>query len=254
MADRNASTQGKSGTLPWVKPALLVTAAVLLVVAARRFVGTDQLLAAADRFMLAMGGMGWQAPALFGLLYIPAAVLMLPASILTLAAGFFFGLFKGTVAVSIGSTLGAGAAFLVGRYFARGWVAGKISGNSVFRAMDAALAREGWKIVGLTRLSPLFPFNLLNYAFGITAVPFGHYLAASWIGMLPGTLMYVYIGSLAGSLAQLGAGHRSVSPAQWAFYGVGLAATVAVTFFIAALARRALNAKVVTAPDSTLHS
>ena len=109
------------------------------------------------------------------------------------------------------------------------------------------------KPVVLTRLSPLFPFNLLNYAFGITAVPFSHYLLASWIGMLPGTLMYVYIGSAAGSLAQLGAGNRSASPAQWAFYGVGLAATIAVTFFITAMARRALNAKVAPGSDVSLH-
>ncbi|MFZ5565279.1 MAG: TVP38/TMEM64 family protein [Thermodesulfobacteriota bacterium] len=251
MTDRKASSQGKSRARQWIKPLFFLAVAALLVMALRRFAGPDRVLETVGRLVTATGDMGWRAPALFGALYIPAAVLMAPASVLTLAGGFFFGLVKGTIAVSIGSTLGAGAAFLTGRYLARGWVARKIGGNPVFAALDAALAREGWKIVGLTRLSPLFPFNLLNYAFGITGVPFSHYLLASWIGMLPGTLMYVYIGSAAGSLAQLGSGQRPVSAAQWALYAAGLAATVAVTLYVTALARRALNTKVAAGPDST---
>ena len=139
----------------------------------------------------------------FILLYIIATVAFLPGSILTLGAGVVFGLVLGSFYVFIGATLGATAAFLVGRYLARGWVAKKIEGNQKFRAIDRAVGREGFKIVLLTRLSPIFPFNLLNYAYGLTGVSLRDYFIAS-VGMIPGTIMYVYLGSLAGSLAAVG--------------------------------------------------
>jgi uncharacterized membrane protein YdjX (TVP38/TMEM64 family) len=186
----------------------------------------------------AIAGLGAWGPVLFVLLYVAATVLFLPGSILTLGAGVVFGLARGAVIVSISATLGATAAFLVGRYVARDWVAGKIEGNPKFKAIDEAVASEGWKIVGLTRLSPVFPFNLLNYAFGLTRVSLSHYVIASWIGMMPGTVMYVYLGSVAGSLA--GAGGTSRTPAEWALYAVGLAATIGVTVYVTGLARRAL--------------
>ncbi|HSW50743.1 MAG TPA: VTT domain-containing protein, partial [Bryobacteraceae bacterium] len=112
--------------------------------------------------------------------------------------------------------------------------------------VDNAVAAEGWKIVGLTRLSPVFPFNLLNYAFGLTRVSLRDYVVASWIGMIPGTVMYVYLGSLAGSLAELGLkeGGRARTQAEWALYAVGLVATVAVTVVITRIARRALNLRI----------
>ena len=159
----------------------------------------------------------------FIVLYILATVLFLPGSILTLGAGLLFGLVLGFVYVSIASTLGATAAFLTGRYLARDWVARKIEGNTTFRAIDDAVAEGGWRIVGLTRLSPIFPFNMLNYAFGLTQVSLRDYFFASWIGMMPGTVMYVYLGSLAGSLAALGSGARARTPGEWTLYAVGLA-------------------------------
>lgn len=191
-----------------------------------------------------IAGLGPWGPVTFIVIYVLSCVLFLPGSILTLGAGVLFGVAKGSVIVSAASTVGATCAFLVGRYLARGWVAQKTAGNKAFRAIDEAVAREGWKIVGLTRLSPVFPFNLLNFAFGITRVSLRDYVAASWIGMMPGTVMYVYIGSLAGSLATLGSGGRERTPAEWALYGVGLAATVAVTVFVTRIARRALAQRV----------
>jgi uncharacterized membrane protein YdjX (TVP38/TMEM64 family) len=178
----------------------------------------------------------------FMVLYTVTTVFLVPGSILTLAAGAIFGVVKGTVFVSLGSTVGATVAFFVGRYFARDWVSAKISGRPRFSAIDDAIGREGWKIVGLLRLSPVVPFSLSNYFYGITKVrPLG-YVLASWIGMLPGTLMYVYLGSLAGTLATLGTqGSTGFSTLQWIFYGVGLAATVAVTILITRVARRAVN-------------
>lgn len=181
-------------------------------------------------------GLGPWGPILFIAAYVLATVFFMPGSVLTLGAGALFGVAWGSVYVSIGSTLGATCAFLVGRYLARNWVAAKIQGNERFSSIDRAVAEEGWRIVGLTRLSPVFPFALLNYAFGLTRVSLKGYVLASWIGMMPGTVMYVYLGSL----ARAGAAGQQRSPAEWALYGVGLVATLAVTVMITRIARRAL--------------
>ncbi len=180
----------------------------------------------------------------FIILYIIATVAFLPGSILTLGAGVVFGVFWGSVYVFLGATLGATAAFLAGRYLARGWVAKKIADNKKFAAIDKAVGREGLKIVLLTRLSPIFPFNLLNYAFGITGVALKDYFIGS-VGMIPGTIMYVYIGSLAGNLAMIGTESQSSNPtAQWAIRIVGFIATVAVTVYITRVAQKALENEV----------
>lgn len=196
--------------------------------------------------------LGWvEGQGLLGVLvfmaaYATATVFFIPGSILTLGAGFVYGVLEGVVYVSLASTLGATLAFLVGRYIARGWVSRRIEGSPRFAAIDRAVSEEGWKIVGLTRLSPIFPFNLLNYAYGLTGVSLPAYAAASWIGMVPGTLMYVYLGSLAGSLATLG-GREGRTTAEWLFYGLGLVATVVVTVYVTKIARRALTARIETA-------
>ena len=174
-------------------------------------------------------------------LYIIASVAFFPGSILTLGAGVIFGAVWGSLYVFIGATLGATAAFLVGRYLARGWVAGKIADNKKFAAIDQAVGKEGLKIVLLTRLSPIFPFNLLNYAFGITGVSLQDYFIGS-LGMIPGTIMYVYIGSLAGNLAMIGTEAQPTNPTlQWAIRILGLFATVAVTVYVTRIARKALE-------------
>ncbi len=183
-------------------------------------------------------------PLVFAGIYVIAAVALVPGSILTLGAGVVFGIVKGTLVVIVSATLGATAAFLVGRYLARDWVASKIKGNEKFQAIDRGVAEEGWKIVGLTRLSPVFPFNLLNYAFGITRVSLKDYVLASFFGMLPATLMYVYIGSLAGDLATLGAADRSRTSGELLLYAVGLVATILVTVYITRIARKALNQRI----------
>jgi uncharacterized membrane protein YdjX (TVP38/TMEM64 family) len=213
----------------------------LAVLGAARLLPLQELLRRVLEWIARLGPLG---PAVFIAIYILACVLFVPGSILTLGAGVLFGVIQGSVIVSIASTLGATCAFLVGRYFAREWVARKMEGREKFKALDEAVAKEGWKIVGLTRLSPLFPFNLLNYAFGLTKVSLRHYFFASWIGMMPGTVMYVYIGSLAGDLAMIGGQERGKTPAEWALYIVGLMATVTVTVYVTRLARRALERKV----------
>ena len=189
-------------------------------------------------------GLGIVGGIAFIAIYIIATVAFLPGSILTLGAGIVFGVLLGAVYVFIGATLGAIAAFLVGRYLARGWISKKIEGNQKFAAIDKAVAREGFKIVLLTRLSPVFPFNLLNYAFGITGVSLKDYVLGS-IGMIPGTVMYVYIGSLAGDLAKIGTEDQPTNPAvQWTIRIIGFMATVAVTIYVTRVARQALAEKV----------
>jgi uncharacterized membrane protein YdjX (TVP38/TMEM64 family) len=180
----------------------------------------------------------------FIILYIIATIAFLPGSILTLGAGVVFGVILGSVFVFIGATIGATGAFLVGRYIARDWVVSKIEGNQKFRAIDQAVGKEGLKIVLLTRLSPIFPFNLLNYAYGVTGVSLRDYVLGS-VGMIPGTIMYVYIGSLAGNLATIGTETPTANPiAQWTIRIIGLLATVAVTLYVTKIARKALNNEV----------
>ena len=222
------------------KVAVAALTVVFLVVAAKIF-DLQQVLHEALTWISGLGALG---PIIFAGLYILACVLSLPGSILTLGAGALFGVVTGFIAVSIGSTLGAACAFLIGRYLARDLVAGRIAGNEKFKAIDEAVGREGWKIVLLTRLSPVFPFNLLNYSFGLTKVSLKHYFFASWLGMIPGTVMYVYIGSLAGGLAGLGGAGRTRTTGEWVLYGVGLLATLLVTVFVTRLARKALTARI----------
>ncbi|MBW4575471.1 MAG: TVP38/TMEM64 family protein [Aphanothece sp. CMT-3BRIN-NPC111] len=220
---------------------------IIFLIAAARYFNLQQYLNSGLQSALQwINSLGTWGAATFIVIYIFATVLFVPGSLLTLGAGVLFGVIWGSIFVSIAATLGATAAFLVGRYLVRGWVAKQLEGKDNFQAIDRAVAREGWKIVGLTRLSPIFPFNLLNYAFGITQVSLRDYFFASWIGMIPGTVMYVYIGSLFGSLATLATGiqERSRTPTEWVLYAVGLIATVAVTVYVTRIAKTALESKI----------
>ncbi len=183
--------------------------------------------------------LGYAGGIAFMLIYIVATVAFIPGSVLTLGAGVIFGVVWGSLYVFIGATCGAIAAFLIGRYAIRDWVSRKIADNSKFAAIDRAIAASGFKIVFLTRLSPIFPFNLLNYALGITSVKLRDYAIAS-VGMLPGTVMYVYIGSLAGDLARLNDLPATDQTLQWGFRIFGLVATIAVTIYVTRIAQKAL--------------
>ncbi len=201
-----------------------------------------------------VNGLGTLGAIAFIVIYIIATVAFVPGSILTLGAGVVFGIGLGSLYVLVGATLGATAAFLVGRYLARGWVSQKIAGKIKFRAIDEAVGREGFKIVLLTRLSPIFPFNLLNYAYGVTGIALKDYILAS-IGMIPGTILYVYIGSLAGSIATLGTGTQPTANlgVQWAIRIIGFIATAAVTVYVTRVARKAL-AEAVPDPEGERHA
>lgn len=200
------------------------------------------LLAAFDLRELLRQSLGWIERAgswgqvLFVVIYILATVLLIPGSALGLGAGALFGVVHGTALVSLASTLGATCAFLLGRYLARGWAARKVEHHPSFAAIDQAVAGEGWKIVLLTRLSPIFPFTLLNYAFGLTRVSLRGYVLASWAGMMPGTVLYVYLGSL----ARAGIENRQPNLAEWILYGVGLIATITIVLIATRIASRLL--------------
>lgn len=197
-----------------------------------------ELMAAA---LTAAAGSGPAGQAAFVALYALATVLLIPGSVLTVGAGAVFGLWRGFFLVSIASTLGACAAMLVGRYFLRDWVARRLAAFPAFEAVRSAVASEGWKVVALTRLSPVLPFTFLNYAYGLTDVGLKEYALASWLGMMPGTLLFVYLGAAAGEAARSGQGART--PAEWAFFAAGLAATALAAWLVGRKAKAALAGK-----------
>ncbi len=213
---------------------------IALAIAAQQF----NLSALVQNSLLWVKSLGIWGAIAFITIYNFATILFIPGSILTLGGGALFGVFWGSIYVFIAATLGATSAFLIGRYLTRDWVAQQITGNIKFQAIDRAVAQEGLKIVLLTRLSPVFPFNLLNYAFGVTQVSIKDYILGS-IGMIPGTIMYVYLGSLAGDLTALGTTNQHLSSetqiAQWAIRILGLIATIAVTIYITRIAKQSLN-------------
>jgi len=193
------------------------------------------------RFAAWVESAGAWGPVLFILGYALAVVAFVPGSLLTLAAGAIFGLTRGVAYVFVAAVLGSSAAFLIARYAARAAIERRIAGNPRFAAIDRAIAAQGRRIVLLLRLSPVFPFNLLNYALGLTRVRFADALVAS-IGMLPGTFLYVYYGKLAGDVAALAGGAPVPRDAgYWAVLAIGLVATVAVTAVVTRIARRALR-------------
>ncbi|REJ75075.1 MAG: TVP38/TMEM64 family protein [Acidobacteria bacterium] len=199
--------------------------------------------AAGDRipaFTAWVDGLGFWGPLAFLLGYAVATVALVPGSLLTLAAGALFGIWQGTVVVFLGASLGASLAFLISRYVARRPVERRLQKNEKVAAIDRAVEREGRKIVFLLRLTPAVPFTLLNYALGLTKVRFVDYLIAC-LGMIPGTLLYVYYGKVAGDLTTIAAqGGVERDWKSYALLAIGLVAAIAVTTVITRIARRAL--------------
>jgi len=179
--------------------------------------------------------------AVFIATYALLTVLLVPGSVLTLAAGALYGPLTGTAVVSVASTLGAVAAFCVARYGARPWVEGKLAGFPKARAVVSGISQQGSRLVLLLRLSPLVPFTLLNYALGLSEVGLAQYTLASWAGMLPGTFAYVYLGG-AGRAAIDTASGAAAGPdlQQLVLWGVGAVATLGATKLISDAASKAI--------------
>lgn len=232
MTDSTATPASSRRTI--IRIAIGVAVLVALVLLGK------QLSTQLPKLTAAVDSLGAWGPIVFIAAYALACVAFVPASLLTLAAGALFGVVKGTIFVLIGATLGATGAFLIARYVARDWVAQRVSRDVRFAAIDRAIADQGRRVVFLLRLSPVIPFNVLNYALGLTQVRVVDFIVAS-VGMIPGTLLYVYTGHLASVVA--GASSGAMPPRGAAFYavlGLGLAATLAVTILVTRLAKRAL--------------
>jgi len=191
--------------------------------------------------------MGTAGILVFIIVYALATVLMAPGSILTIGAGFVFGLWKGFLAAWVGATLGAALAFLVARFVARDKIEAIARRNEKFRKIDNAIGKQGAKLIFLLRLSPVIPFNLSNYLYGLTGVKFWPYVLASWLGMMPGTFLYVYIGVASKAAVAATAGGEAMKHGwqYWTFLGVGLVATVIVTIWVTKIARDALKSEAV---------
>lgn len=231
------------------KPILLGVAALAALVLLGRTIGGSL-----PAFAAWLEGLGAWGPIAFIAGYALAVLLFAPGSVLTLAAGALFGLLHGVLYVFVAATLGSAGAFLVARYVARPYIERRLQGNQTLAAIDRAIGAGGRKIVFLLRLSPVFPFNLLNYALGLTRVRFSDYILAS-VGMIPGTLLYVYYGKLAGDVAALAAGvQRERGAGYYAVLALGLFATIVVTALVTRAARRALREATDEATDAERHA
>ena len=198
---------------------------------------TQWVVALAER----LRGMGAAGAALFIAIYVVAVVALLPGSLLTLTAGFVYGPVGGLLVASPASVLGATIAFLLARSTLRDWIRAWIDRYPKARALDTAIGANSFKLILLLRFSPAVPFNVLNYALGLSDATLGRYVAASFLGMLPGTWVVVYLGSLATTAAELTEAGRGSSPQQLILTGVGLVATIIVVVLVTRAARRALN-------------
>lgn len=216
---------------------ILLAAVVVALVVAVRVLPVGDWLRGFQAWVARQGALGG---VLYGVVYVVAALLFVPGSVLTIGAGLIFGLRWGTVIVSVASTTAAALAFLIARYLARDRVEALARRNEKFRAIDEAIREKGWRVVVLLRLSPLVPFNVSNYLYGLTPVAFWPYVLASWIAMLPATVLYVWIGAAGRAAAgvESGQGRR---PQEWALLGAGLLATAVVTVMLTRTARRQLD-------------
>lgn len=202
--------------------------------------GGHQVAPVVPAFARWVDGLGAAGPALFAASYFLACMLLLPASVLTMLAGALFGVVWGTVYTVAGAFSAIAAAFLVSRYLARDAITRRLANRPDLQRLDHAVADDGFRIVLLMRLAPVFPFSVLNYALGLTRIRYRDYLLAS-VGSIPGTLVFVNAGRLAGDIALIAAGEAS--PDSWqkmALLAIGLVAAVAVLVILARTARRAL--------------
>lgn len=224
-----------AGVVKWISVAVIVVSCIVVI----RSLPFEQAI---DRLQTTVGDLGLWGPIVFGMAYVVAALLFVPGSALTLTSGVLFGPLWGTVTVSVSSTTAAALAFLIARYLARDKVATQAAKFPKFAAIDEAIGQGGPKIVAMLRLSPAVPFSLGNYLYGLTSIRFWPYLLASWVFMLPGTFMYVYLGHVGQVGLSAAAGSQAGrTPGEWTLLAVGLLATIAVTVYVTRLARKAIR-------------
>lgn len=231
----------------------LRTIALLVVVGGfLAVVALAPLRAWSSAFLNWVRDIGFAGPALLAAAYVPTSVFLVPVWWMTIGSGFAFGPIVGAVAASLGSLLGASVSFWLGRTIARELVERRVARSRKFAALDRAIADHGFKIVFLTRLSPLLPFNMLNYIFGASHIRFRDFALATWSGMLPSTLLYVWLGTTLQNVAALEEG-RPTKRLVNIFMGVlAVVATVAATLLITRISRRALHDSVPEAEELLL--
>ncbi|CAB4289032.1 unnamed protein product [Prunus armeniaca] len=202
----------------------------------------DQINAFLNQFSTFIEGYGPAGYALFVAVYAGLEILAIPAVPLTMSAGLLFGTVVGSILVSISGTVAASVAFLIARYFARERILKMVEGNKKFLAIDKAIGENGFRVVTLLRLSPLLPFSLGNYLYGLTSVKFVPYVLGSWLGMLPGTWAYVSAGAFGRAIIQeesdlgLPGGNG-----QLLTLGFGLLATALAAAYVTRLAKDAVK-------------
>ena len=211
-------------------------AVALALAAVWHFLPLQDWLRALDRWI---DGLGFLGPAFYAAVYAAGSLLFVPGSVLGLVAGYLFGIAGGLAVSWIGATVAAAAAFLIGRYLARGSVERLARRNRRFGALDEAIGKKGWKVVGLLRLSAIVPFSLSNYLFGLTSIDFVPYVVASTVALVPGAFFYVYFGALGKSLWE----NETRSPWEWAILGAGLVATAVTAVFLTRLANKHLKSR-----------
>jgi uncharacterized membrane protein YdjX (TVP38/TMEM64 family) len=182
-------------------------------------------------------GIGW-----FIFLYTLTCVFFLPGSILTIGAGAVYGFWFSTALVTVSSTVGAAVNFLTSRYLAKNWMQRKIGQNARCRALDKAVSLEGWRMILISRMSPVIPHSLVSYAAGLIQISFWRFTLASFVGFLPQSAAYTYVGAMVGKALRTSVGVTPHDPVIWTFYGLGLAATLIVTAITTRVARRTWRA------------
>ena len=202
------------------------------------------LVLAGDAWVVRLGswidGLGpWAAPA-FALVYAVSVVLFVPGALMTMLGGVLFGIVEGTLVVTVGAVAGCSVSFLIARYLARDWIERRLATSPRYAAVDRAIGEQGFRLVLLLRLSPVFPFTPGNFLLGLTRVRFRDYTLAS-VGMIPGTVLYVYYGGVMGDLAVLAGGSHERGPLEWGLVIVGLLLATLATWLVARAARRAID-------------
>ena len=178
---------------------------------------------------------------LYPLLYAGCNVLLLPGGVLAMGGGLFFGLWWGTFLLLLGNVGAAAVAFVISRKLGRGWLEKKFKGSRRFNALDGAIRREGWKIVFLSQVHPLFPTSLLNYLYGVTSIRFWPCMLWIALGQLPGLFLYAYLGTLAQLGIRLVRGQTHPAWTEYCLWFGGLIVTVAITTALGRIALRLLT-------------
>lgn len=226
-----APAQRKSFPVAKIAVAVLAIGALS---ALYHFLPIRDWLNAFQQYVATLGPLGW---ILYALGYALCCVLFIPASILTLSAGAIFGVVKGSIIVVFGATLGAALSFLLARTVLRKKIESMTASNAKFRALDRAITSEGWKIVAMIRCSIVFPFTYVNYAFGLTGIAFGPYVLATFLGVIPATVAFVYLGDAAGSAATATRAQTTALVVKIA----GGAIALGVSLFVTRIATRAIR-------------